>query len=314
MNMQVSNLSQTNYSQISSPHFTSNLKDVYSKTGKFLYKTSTSFFRPDLDWNVFTNMLIRKYKNTEKVGIHCTACSEGAEPFSLAMLLIEKLGEKKAQKFFPIIASDINAEILQNPKNGIIKVSDEDIRYIKQALGDNYSKYIEFSKKSKYSKEAKCWLYEGQIKPILKDKVIFKNMSARRALSKIEKGDNIFICRNFWSYNPDKEQSKLADEIFAKLDENSLCVIGEDDDDISKVGHLPKMRASQFTDDFSGEFRLNSMFIASPTDDVMSKATHHLKAAGFRMSRIPYCFIKPAATTKHLVDPKFLMATFANRN
>lgn len=309
LNMQVINQPKINNS-IYTPHFTSNLRNVYDETGKFLYKTSSSFFRPDLEWNKLTDMLIRKYKDANKVNIHCTGCSEGAEPFSLAMLLIEKLGEQGAQKFFPIKASDINAQILENPKKGVIHLSEQDIRYIKDILGENYSRYIEFSKKAHYSKEDNTWLYRGKIKPILNGKVIFSNRSISSELKYIEKGNNVLICRNFWSYYPENEQSKLAKDIFDKLDENSVCIIGEDDDYISKVGGIPKMKPSQFVDD--DDFKIR--YVIDETNMAMSKASFYLRKAGFLTSKIPYCFTKEHTKPNHLSDPQFLMNTFAVKN
>lgn len=184
----------------------------------------------DLDWHKLANILVEKYKNTNKVNIYCYACSEGAEPLSLAMLLIEKLGKEEAQKFFPIIASDIDEEIFKNAQNGIIKLSKWDIDNIKRILGDNYSKYIEFDNNFKKDPNLNDEVCTGRIKSILDGTVIFNgNVDIRKSITNIEKNNSVVLCRNFWPYIPEKDQSQLAKDLFEQLGENSMCVIGSYD-------------------------------------------------------------------------------------
>ena len=77
------------------------------KTGPYKYWTSTKFFREDLNWNDFVFMLFQKYKGVPQVNIRCFGCSDGEEPYSLAMKLDVVLG-KYAEKFFPIVAKDFD--------------------------------------------------------------------------------------------------------------------------------------------------------------------------------------------------------------
>ena len=64
------------------------------------YEASTYFFVKDLQWNKFFNHLIEKYKNTPKINVFSLACSDGSEAYSIAMLLISKLGEKTQKSSF----------------------------------------------------------------------------------------------------------------------------------------------------------------------------------------------------------------------
>lgn len=186
-------------------------------------------------------MLIKKYKNAEKVNIYCYACSEGAEPFSLAMLLLKTLKDqgikdiqKEFKKFFPIIASDIDEEILKNPKQGIIKLSRSDIKRIETILGKDYSDFIEFDNNFQYSDFHKEWVCNGKIKPILKDKVIFKTADIRSDILNIKGNNNVILCRNFWTHLLKTDQQELAKNLFKNIGENSMCIIGEHDCDYSR--------------------------------------------------------------------------------
>lgn len=76
--------------------------------------------REDVDWKKFVHFIDKKYKNQDKVKINCFACSDGSEPYSLAIHLINELGIQKAKKFLPIEASDISEPVINEAKTGKI--------------------------------------------------------------------------------------------------------------------------------------------------------------------------------------------------
>lgn len=282
--MKILNQPQINYRE-SKPAFTSNARQVLDASGQLLYRNNTAFFREDLKWGKFVDTLNERYKDVDKVHIYNYACSEGAEPFSLAMLLIEKLGKEGAKKFFPIIASDIDAEVLKNPKQGIIKLSKEDIEYIKEELKNNASKYIEYDNVFQDDPKFREKLCNGRIKPILKDTVIFKNLNIMDDLANIEKDNSIVMCRNFWPYlNSYENQLKLAQTLSEKLGENSMCVIGDFD---YRIGSM--LEAEQFHDYFK---------------DFDKEYTGGIKNL--------YYVKNPPKKNTHLCNPNFLMKIFAN--
>ena len=107
------------------PAFTSNFREVKKECGNILHRNTTNFFRQDLNWDDFTDCIIKKYKNQEKANVYCYACSDGSEPYSLAMMLIAKIG-KEAQKFFPIIARDRDDFYLESAKAGKVLLTNYD--------------------------------------------------------------------------------------------------------------------------------------------------------------------------------------------
>lgn len=222
--------------------FNGNVRALRDTSGKIKYRNNTSFFRPDLNWNMFTEMLIEKYKNVGKVNIYDYACSEGAEPFSLAMLLIKKLGEEKAQKFFPIIASDIDSEILKNPQNGILKLTRGDVFLIKRLLKKDYNQFIEFNDKFEYNSELNMVVCDAKIKPILENKVVFSSKNVVEDIANVEKNNSIVLFRNFWPYLLKSDRTKLADSVSECLGNNSICVIGRYDTHKMRMNKIFKSR------------------------------------------------------------------------
>lgn len=223
---------QNNYQTKANPHFKQNFKYVFDEvSGELKWRNSTSFFRKDLKWSDFIEMLTKNYANTDKVNVYVTGCSEGAEAYSLSMLLMEKLGRKDAMKFFPIHASDIDKEIIKNPRSGIVTPSKADIDKIDATLGGKYkhTKYMAVNHKYDFRTDNLCQTCQGEIKPILRDTVKFQNNSLKEIIPTINPDNSIVLCRNYWDYIPKAERKPLVERLYDRLGENSLCVIGDYD-------------------------------------------------------------------------------------
>ncbi|MBU0569061.1 hypothetical protein KJ693_09375 [bacterium] len=84
----------------------------------------TSFFRDDFVFRTLEEVvlpkLIEKNTNNHKtLQIWSAACATGEEPYSLAILLLEMLGEKIDSWKVNIIATDIDAKALSRAKEGV---------------------------------------------------------------------------------------------------------------------------------------------------------------------------------------------------
>lgn len=215
------------------PNFMSNCRLVYdaaSRSKDLLYRNNSCFYRDDLNWEKLIKTLEEKYKDASKVNIYCFGCSEGAEPISLAMLLMEKLGVEKSNKFFPIMASDIDSEILKNPTQGIITISKDDVKEIQKFLGESHSKYLEFDSTFKENKFLNEEVSIGKIKPVLKNKITYKQAEIQNSIQNIIPDNSVVLCRNFWPYIKDyQEQKTIINKLFKQLGNNSLCIIGDFD-------------------------------------------------------------------------------------
>lgn len=236
---------QTNYAKTNQINFKSNLRTIRDETGRIIYRNTSSFFRDDINWSKFTDFIIEKYKDAKKVNVHCFACSEGAEPFSLAMILNEKLGAEKAKKFFPIIASDIDEEILKNPKSGIIKPSIYDIELTKFYMGPEYKKYITHGNQFTINEMLRERVTDGNISELLKDKVIFKKIDMLKDNIDIPSENTIVLCRNVWPYLGVYGQQELAEKFSQRLGKNSMLMLGGYDSTESTVANY--LKSNNFT-------------------------------------------------------------------
>lgn len=189
----------------------------------------TRMFRSDLDWNLLSYYLENKYKNAQKVNVLNAACSDGSEPYSLAMILDKKIPGGK--KFFPIEAFDCSKLLIDDANKGIISLSPSDVDkfdYYNLDIDD----YMKPSYESVYKRSE-----EGSIPyfvaPVLRNKV---NFSCGDILSKLSKMDNktpntVLLCRNMIPYLSFKERNALFDLISKKLGKNSTVVFGAYDYD-----------------------------------------------------------------------------------
>lgn len=217
-----------NYKMHPQMSFAGNKRGVSDSVGKFLYANVSAYMRSDLNWEKFTKYLIKKYKDVEKPNIFCLACSEGAEPFSVAMKLIDKLGEINASKFFPIKASDFDEAILDYPKKGKAFLTTTEIKQIKEQC-KNFDKFIKLGKNERFDTLFETNGTRGTITPLLAKSVVFKTSDLRTEIENINPDNNIVLCRNVWPYIPKKEHPELAQKLYNQLGENSMLVVGRFD-------------------------------------------------------------------------------------
>ncbi|MDD3593184.1 MAG: hypothetical protein PHX18_00990 [Candidatus Gastranaerophilales bacterium] len=203
-----------------SPVFGSNARGVYDETGQIVHRNTTCFFRNDLEWAQLVKLLDQKYKDVPKVNVYCYACSDGSEPYSLAMLLLEKLGPKKAEKFFPIIAVDYDAKILEQTEEGIIEGTCDDEKNINKATSNNLGAYLNQAKPS----DGKNCIFK--VRKELKDKVRFHTGDVHKDIDNLEQNNSVLMLRNVWPYFPGRKQAELLDKIQERLNNNSLLIIG----------------------------------------------------------------------------------------
>lgn len=204
--------------------------------GRILVSNSTSFFRRDLPWGYLGQRLDELFPNDEHVNVFNFACSDGSEPYSLAICLIEQLGEERAKRFFPINASDIDENILPDKKNPKIKATKEDIKEINEITNNNIKKYfhvkhnrekIAFSPKQ--AVEFKDEEYILTPKKILKNCINFNCQNFYDGLDELKSKNNLVLCRNFWGYLNEDDIINCAKKLYKKLDDSSIVIIGDFD-------------------------------------------------------------------------------------
>lgn len=169
----------------------------------------TSFFREAHHFPVLAEH-VRKAK--EPVTIWCAAASTGEEPYSLAITLIEALGEQKAASA-RIIATDIDTAVLEKAAAGVFtleqveRMSPERLRrFFNKGTGGNAGRV--------------------RIRPEVAQLVKFSRLNLLDASWAVKEPVDAIFCRNVMIYFDKPTQSKILDRFLPLLKQGGLLFAG----------------------------------------------------------------------------------------
>ena len=215
-----------NFTTYNSPSFKSNQRLVFDSKGVLHHQNSTVFFRKDLNWKQFVRFLNNRFKDVDKVNLCATACSDGSEPWSLAVMLKEQFGDE-ADKFFPIMASDFDPEIIQQAQNAPCTISSEDSILLKLYTQGNFDKYFEHVKPSYLDLDFSVMKGAVRPTPYMNSLVNFKVSDITKEIENIPPENSVVLCRNCWRYFSVPKRQEVAKALSNQLGESSLVVVGE---------------------------------------------------------------------------------------
>ena len=184
------------------------------------YRNTTYLYRGDINWHDLRNYLAWKYKGTDKVNVYCYACSDGSEPYTLAMELDNYLGEN-AKKFFPIMAKDIDEYIINQAKSGVINLYREELFNVHKQTNFGMDKYLTRIKNAPLKGGGKrLYKINDNIKPLVE----FEQADMTKDIENIKPDNSVILMRNVWPYikNPDI----FARKLYKIMGKNSVLVIG----------------------------------------------------------------------------------------
>ena len=204
----------------SNENFKANRRLVFDKSGQELYKTTTYYFREDIDWHGIVQYLCGKFKNTEHVNFINHACSNGMEPLSFIMSFLINFPDK-IDKFTPILAKDIDYDNIEAAKRGQCGVSSEDFLRICNHTKYRRNEFLEI--KPSAGREN---LFVMSPKKILTDRVIFQQGDIFEDVKNMPEENTFLSCRNFWCYLDKNKQEELAYLLGRHLKGNSTILIG----------------------------------------------------------------------------------------
>ena len=190
--------------------------------------TYTKMFRADLNWEKFTDFIVKYFGNKSKVQFLQFASSDGSEAYTQIISLLERF--RNIRKFFPIKAYDINESIYKTAKSGIINISKTDIKKFTER-NININKYFQPAGKTIFIQNdtlQNAAPYKAA--PGLTNNVIFNCRDMKDVLSGHKDNSNtIIMCRNMLCYLSDTEIDNYITLAAYKLNKGSLFVIGETD-------------------------------------------------------------------------------------
>lgn len=211
------------------PTFQSNTRNYYIEDKNQRIGTMSFLFREDFEWKEFSDYIINHFKNQNRVNMVQFAASDGSEAYTQIISLLEF--QKNTDKFFPIKAYDIDKEVINAAKSGLINIDKNDIT----ALKDHsiiFEKYFEpCDKKLTLSNDSlEQFTKTYKVSKKLTDLVNFHEADMFNILKTLEDESNtIVMCRNVLGYFSDHKCEDFIRLASQKLKRGSLFVIGLDD-------------------------------------------------------------------------------------
>lgn len=143
--------------------------------------------------------------------IWSAGCSSGEEPYTLAMLVDEFFGPRKAGWDTKILATDISARVLETAKRGL---------YANEAIAP-----LPAAWRSRYFRKAG----EGRsaIDPKLAEEVIFRKFNLMDPMFPFKRKFHVIFCRNVMIYFDNATKEKLVDKFYGMLEPGGYLFIGQ---------------------------------------------------------------------------------------
>ena len=186
--------------------------DEYEHLFDTLFINVTEFFRDPEAWDKLDQEVLRDILAGKKVGdpirAWCASCSSGEEPYSLAMLLAERLGEAFDDHEITIYATDIDEGALAEARKG--RYSPDKLKNVAPEFVDKY-----------FTRDNDVYKINRKIRQM----VIFgkQNLVTDPPISHLD----LIVCRNVLIYfNSDLQQKVLLKFNFS-LNENGYIFFGK---------------------------------------------------------------------------------------
>jgi two-component system, chemotaxis family, CheB/CheR fusion protein len=171
----------------------------------------TGFFRDPGAWDyVGTEIIPRivKEKPGQSIRIWCAGCASGEEPFTVAMLMAEVLGEKQLYERVKIYATDVDEAALNQARQA--SYSAKEIEGVPEALLDKYFERVE--QRYVFRKDMRRAVVFGR-----------HDLVQDAPISRID----LLVCRNTLIYFNTETQSKILEHFRFALNTTGFLFLGK---------------------------------------------------------------------------------------
>ena len=173
-----------------------------------LTTNETYFFREPKHFEFLQQRILAERRPGSPFRVWSAACSSGEEPFTLAMVLADRLGEVP----WEIVASDISTRVLERARSGLYAM--ERARHIPQ-------RYLqEYCLKGVGSQEGR-FLVDKR----LRARVSFQQINLNETLPRLGEFDVVFLRNVMIYFNPDTK-ARVVERIAATLKPGGYLIIG----------------------------------------------------------------------------------------
>lgn len=187
----------------------------------------TSFFREANHFEFLKERVLPGYRNnSEKLRVWSAGCSSGEEPYSLAILIFEELGNVLLRDV-KILATDISTHILSKAKEGVY-----DAQLVEGVPKILLTKYFD---RLKQPDEFNAPSYYYKIKPEVRNIVRFARLNLMEEWPM--KGPfKVIFCRNVMIYFDKQTQEKLIGKYYNLLETGGYLFTGHSEN-LASVSH-----------------------------------------------------------------------------
>ncbi len=180
-------------------------KEASQKLRDFLTINVSEFFRDSEQYEVFrTKVLPEQIRKSRNLNIWSAGCSNGSEPYTIAIILEEINNFHKHR----ILATDIDTEILSRAKAGGPYLP-SDVRNVRKDLLNKYFTCV----------NDEYWLIDK-----IKRRIEFKQHNLLK--DEFEKDFDIIVCRNVVIYFADEPKRMLYQGFCNSLKDDGVLFIG----------------------------------------------------------------------------------------
>ncbi len=174
----------------------------------------TDFFREPVHFDVLRETLLPKLASTgrNRIKLWSAACSTGAEPYTLAMVL-DDFCEGRRSLDYSILATDICTEVLDQAVAGRFPEA-----MIEPVSMEQRRRYV-MSDRNPASREVR-------IAPALRSKVAFARLNLMDATYPVDRDMDVVFCRNILIYFDKPTQAKVLQSLCNHLRPGGYLFLG----------------------------------------------------------------------------------------
>jgi chemotaxis protein methyltransferase CheR len=193
----------------------------------------TSFYREPQHFDLLASLLTTwKKEGQRRFRIWSAASSTGEEPYTIAMTVLESIGNRDADT--RILATDISTRVLAKCQEGIYDPHKLD--GVPKALRDKYFDRVQ---------DGGQYLYRA--KDMMKQLIVFRRLNLATPPFPMQGPLDVVFCRNVMIYFDNDVRSRLLREILRVLKPGGYLMVGHAESLTGLVSEFRTVRPSVYT-------------------------------------------------------------------
>ena len=194
----------------------------------------TSFFREPIPLGLLADDLVDRVRTAGAVPVRVwsAGCSAGQEPYSLAMLLAERL-PLPSRSQVEILASDVSLDILETAARAIYEG-----RAVAELSDDRLRRFF---LRGQGARHGFC-----RVSPEIRQLVTFRHFNLKGAEWPVPTELDAILCRNVLIYFTESERLEMLDRLASRLKVGGLLAVGNCEIFPDRPGKLIKHATSLF--------------------------------------------------------------------